>query len=185
MNPKVGRKKAMRSTGRIVSLCVFVFILKASSLALASDVDALTAAVEAKDFERVKAIVEAGADVSGKDSRGWFPLLKASSVGDVKIMAYLVEQGADVNATTSRHNTPLILAASRDHFEAVMWLVKKKAYVHQRNRSGQTARSAAVANGSEEIAALLGEAERLTPKTEPKSASGPKTPAPFTVPRLK
>ncbi|MDF1861203.1 MAG: hypothetical protein P1U87_13385 [Verrucomicrobiales bacterium] len=60
----------MRSNGRIVSLCVFVSILKASSLALASDINALTAAVEAKDFEWVKAIVEAGADVSGKDSRG-------------------------------------------------------------------------------------------------------------------
>ena len=94
--------------------------------------------VKNEDFESVKILISAGADVNASNSRGWTPLHQASRKGYFEIVKYLVDNGADVNAPKNDSWTPLHLASTYGDFEIVKYLVENGADVNASDNYGST-----------------------------------------------
>ena len=92
-------------------------------------------AVEQRNVEAIRALIEAGADVNARDSDGETPLMRAALWGNAEAVRVLIEAGADVNAKSDYiGQTALIHAAgyalwSRDT-EIVNILIKAGADVN-------------------------------------------------------
>src|SRR5690606_31052811 len=83
----------------------------------------LSNAINASDPERIKFLVEKGADVNKPDPQGWTPLQNAARQRKDGIIKLLVELGADPNLPASDGMTPLVAAAMRDHVPSVKALI--------------------------------------------------------------
>lgn len=99
------------------------------------------------DFETVRTLVEAGAQVNQLSNYGWSPLLTATQNRHYRIGAYLLEHGADPNLANKGGWTPLYLATDNrnieggdypvpvpdmDHLEYIKALLAKGANVNAR-----------------------------------------------------
>ena len=83
----------------------------------------LEASSEGK-IDRVKELLEKGADVNAKDEYDSTALIKASEAGDPEVVRMLLENEADVNAKTMYGSTMLKLAILQKHTEIVDLLEK-------------------------------------------------------------
>ena len=90
----------------------------------------LVDAITGEDVEMVKELIQAGADIEGRDKDGETPLIWASSYGHLEIVQELIQAGADVNAKDNDACTPLIWASSRGHLAVVQELIKSGANVN-------------------------------------------------------
>jgi ankyrin repeat protein len=91
------------------------------------------------DLEKVKQLLERGADVNAKDEiLGETALMWASSNGQKEVVEFLIEKGADVNAKTRFGNTALMYASEKGHKEVVELLIKKGADINARDEYGWT-----------------------------------------------
>ena len=77
------------------------------------------------DLNRVKLLVEKGADVNEKDYYRSSALHYAVESGNLELAQYLVEKGADVNAKNNYGTAVLHLAAKSGSLELVELLVKQ------------------------------------------------------------
>lgn len=59
------------------------------------------------DLEKVKRLIEIGANVNGRGCHGATPLHRAALFGYYRIAHYLLENKADVNAKNNDGHTPL------------------------------------------------------------------------------
>ena len=107
------------------------------------------------NFEKVKELVEKGADVNAKNIWEITALMWASINGHKEVAEFLVERGADVNIKGKDERTALMLASSNGHKEVVELLVAKGADVNQKDYDGYTALMTAVRNKDKEMAELL------------------------------
>ena len=71
-----------------------------------------------------RALVEAGADVSAKETDGWTPLHLSAQKGHLEVARALIEAGADVNAKKNDGWTPLHWSAQKGHLEVARALIK-------------------------------------------------------------
>jgi uncharacterized protein len=78
---------------------------------------ALVLAAREGDFESVKALVEAGANVNQKTNYGWTALLTATNNKNYVIGKYLLEHGADPNIANNGGWHPLYLATDNRSIE--------------------------------------------------------------------
>ncbi len=95
-------------------------------------------AAESGNVQEVDRLLDAGADVNVRDSRGETPLFSAALSGSKEIAESLIAHGADVNATDRDGLTPLHLAAYQSRREIVKLLVGKSANVNAKTREGST-----------------------------------------------
>jgi ankyrin repeat protein len=76
-------------------------------------------AVREGDADKVKKLLDAGADVnvreSSKDRLQYTPLHWAANNGDLEIAEILISRGADLDAEDPTYSTPLYLAAEQGH----------------------------------------------------------------------
>lgn len=100
--------------------------------------EALFGACRAGDFEEVRLLLAAGADVNGQDFMGFTPLLEAVSKGHLEIVRLLIEKGADVNKQDGDGYTPLHEAASHGYTEIVKSLIEANADVNKKTIKEQT-----------------------------------------------
>ena len=105
-------------------------------------------AVSQKHPDVVQVLIDAGADIEGKNCTGptWenthgrTPLHYACEVGELENVQMLVEAGADVSAADETGGTCLSLAADVGHTETVRYLAGlNKVDVNRRNLLGHTA----------------------------------------------
>ncbi|MGD0346543.1 MAG: TonB family protein [Terracidiphilus sp.] len=89
------------------------------------------------DPERLKALINAGADVSSADSSGWSALMYAAFVYSDVPVQLLLKAGADPNQSSPRGDTPLMVSAAFGSWDDV--LVKAGARLNAQNSAGQTA----------------------------------------------
>jgi ankyrin repeat protein len=113
-----------------------------------ADVDPLTAAIKAKDANKVQQyvtlLIVSGYHLGGPDSNGDIPLILAAESNDFIITSMVV--GPNPNPTNSAGETPLIIASQLGNAQTVAFLLKKKANVTFRDNAQQTALDYAVQN---------------------------------------
>jgi len=88
------------------------------------------------DPERLKALINAGADVSKTDSSGWSALMYAAFASSDIPVQLLLKAGADPNQSSPHGDTPLMVSAAFGNWDDV--LVKAGAWPNAQNSAGQT-----------------------------------------------
>ena len=91
---------------------------------LASGGSALHAAIETRDAETVRILVEAGTDVDSKNRFGDPALHRAILKGDSEIVRILIDAGANANITNAYSDSALSLAVHEGNKEILQILVK-------------------------------------------------------------
>jgi beta-lactamase regulating signal transducer with metallopeptidase domain len=91
---------------------------------------ALYEAANEGEFEQVKELVQAGANVSAIIDGDGSPLIGAARSGRIDIARYLLDQGADPNGAVEGDGSPLINAAQRGRLDQVQLLVERGADVN-------------------------------------------------------
>ena len=112
-------------------------------------------AIRANNLERVRFLVEQGADKDKVDGTGSTPLLWASDTGHLGVTQYLVEQGATLDKASSYGATPLIVAAANGNLEVARYLLEQGADRDKAANNGYNPLHYAALHGYLEIAMLL------------------------------
>ena len=88
----------------------------------------LLAAVKKNDLDRVRLLVEQGADKDKCDINGsWTPLIWSCRKGFFAVTQYLVEQGASLDKANSVRETPLIHSIIGGHLDVARYLLEQGA----------------------------------------------------------
>jgi cytohesin len=117
--------------------------------------ESLDGAAGAGDVARIRALVEAGADVNESDESGVTPLFVAAYSGHAEAVAALLEMGADVHRWDSRGEPLMHWAAEEGTPEVIRLLVEAGADVNQRSPRGWTGLHEAALLGRADIAEEL------------------------------
>ena len=88
--------------------------------------------------EVAKLLIEKGAQIEAKDTRGRTPLLICAMESHAEVAQVLVQHGAQVNSKTGGGNTPLTFATSYGHIDMVKLLVQNGAQVDIKGQHGNT-----------------------------------------------
>ena len=107
------------------------------------------------NLERVRLLVEQGADKDMGDSYGQTPLYYASNEGRLDVVLYLVEQGASLDKVDKHGWTPLFGAIYGGHLEVARYLLEQGANRDKVDKKGMTPLHHAADYGRLEIAMLL------------------------------
>ena len=119
--------------------------------------DALHRAAQQGDGNSLKAALDAGADVNGRDGRGWTPLMHAANKGYPLLVEPLLAARADPDIRASDGATALFMAALHGHTEIIELLMRAGADITIRGPKGKTAVDAAHAKyGDLEMARKVG-----------------------------
>lgn len=89
-------------------------------------------------LQRVRHLVEEGANVNDADQFGWLPLHRAAANNHAHIVTYLLDAGAAIEACGTDDWTPLHLACVSGSSRAVAALVEGGANVDAVARNGNT-----------------------------------------------
>jgi ankyrin repeat protein len=91
------------------------------------------------NLEKVRLLLDKGADVNARSKQGRTPLvIAAAHDGNIEVMRLLIKKGADVKAKSPDGFTALISAASHGNVEAVKLLLARGADVNaQSSPSGE------------------------------------------------
>ena len=141
----------------------------------------LMAAIYTDSIEMTLYLLEKGADVRVKCSKGWTALdlakqkenrqllqilhqaglfknadlIYAARIGDIKWLTALINGGANVNDKNDDQESPLLWASFGGHVKVVKTLLDNGARVNDRNKEGWSALMAAAEANSEELVKLL------------------------------
>ncbi|CEP14920.1 hypothetical protein [Parasitella parasitica] len=84
-------------------------------------------------LDKVKDLVERGANINHRDNAGWAPLHEAALKGQYEIAQYLIQSGAIINVRGFEDDTPLHDACSYGYADCVKLLVESGADVYALN----------------------------------------------------
>ncbi len=115
----------------------------------------LASAARENDVATVAVLLARGADIEGRDARGYSPLMLAAYGGHAEVFDYLLDRGASPDGVDLAGNTILMGAAFKGHLAFVQRLLRDGADPHARNASGLDARAFALTFGRTEVVALL------------------------------
>ena len=88
--------------------------------------------------DKVKNLVQQGADGKTKNSVGQMPVHLASAYGRTEIVKYLVAHGSDVMARDDDDQTPLHSASEYGYIEVMKYLIEQGADVRAEDKWGVT-----------------------------------------------
>jgi hypothetical protein len=109
------------------------------------------------DAERIKKLLEEGADPNIRDGDGNTPLHFTASKGCAEVARLLLRHGADPNAQDKTGETPLHVAAYWGRVDVVRLLLEHGADPSIRNRDGKTPLDLAKESGHREVVSLIEE----------------------------
>lgn len=87
----------------------------------------------AGSLDKVKELIERGADVNHRDNAGWAPLHEAALKGQYEVAQLLIQSGAIINVRGFEDDTPLHDACSYGYADCVKLLVDHGADVYALN----------------------------------------------------
>jgi len=101
----------------------------------------LIEAIWARDMDRLKTLLEQGADPNTVDESYYnsTPLLHSISFSDIEIAKLFLDYKADINRRSAQDYTPLMLAASNDNLPLVKLFLDHGANPNLKNADGNTA----------------------------------------------
>ena len=108
-------------------------------------------AVFMNDLERVKLLIEKGADVNIQNGDGNTAIFYAALNSNLEIVQYLIENGADITITNKSRKDFIHYAARSGNLELVQWLVNQGISVSEYNGALHNA----VASGNLELVKWL------------------------------
>lgn len=94
---------------RIILLVVLVVSSMLLSCAARGPATLHTAAARG-DTPQVRAYLQSGSPLEGRDAAGWTPIMHAAGSGNIETVRALIAQGANVNATDPQGNTTIYYA---------------------------------------------------------------------------
>lgn len=110
-----------------------------------------------KDYEKVRLLLNAGADIQAKDEINRTPLMVmvAAKYCDPHIVWLLITRGADPNSTDDENFTPLHWAAMFGNGPAVRFLVDHGAFIKPKRSGKFTPLHSAILNGHPDVVKIL------------------------------
>ena len=115
----------------------------------------LSNAINANDAERVKFLVEKGAEVNKPDPQDWLPIINAARQRNDRMIKTLIDLGADPNLADKSGTTALAAAAMRDHVPSIKMLLDNGAKVDEPGPDGVHPLTLALADSRYEVAKAL------------------------------
>jgi len=118
----------------------------------------LVHAVGKNNVEKVKSLIQLGADVNGISDNDWNSVHSAIHHNNLDMLKLLIQLGADVSDIGDKHNwTNLMSAAYNGNLEMVKLLIKLGAddNINFKTHNGDTALSLGTREGHEDIVELL------------------------------
>jgi len=83
----------------------------------------LSETLSAADIEKIRSLIDSGADVNVTNTNGVTPLYVALHKGHTEVVKLLLAANADVNAASKKGKTPLDIASQKGHTEIVELLM--------------------------------------------------------------
>ena len=115
----------------------------------------LTKAAKTNNLERVRLLVEQGAEKDHCDEHGCTPLWWASCYGYIEMARYLVELSATLDKANNYGGIPLTAAASNGHLEVCRYLLEQGTDRDKATDSGWSPLHLSAYNGHLVITMLL------------------------------
>ena len=125
----------------VFSVLVPLLILAVAGAVCFADVnDDMFMAAQRGDVEKVRLLLEKGADINYKDKivLGHTPMTIAAAWGHTEVVKLLLDHGASVNQQDDDGTSALQCAASTTKSEMVKLLLDRGADVNHRDNSGRT-----------------------------------------------
>jgi len=107
------------------------------------------------DFQRMRSLLEDGADVEAENFHGQRPIHAAVIRERVELVELLIQHGANVNAADFHGYRPLHASTGRFKLDVVQLLVEHGAKINVQNNYGITPLHIAVKNGQSDIIEFL------------------------------
>ena len=102
-------------------------------------ISALIRATKQGDTNKIRKLLETGADIEAKDNQGRTALIITTEYGFYQAMRVLLKAGADTEARTKRRRrTSLMIAATRSGTGRVAELLKAGANIEAKDNGGKT-----------------------------------------------
>jgi ankyrin repeat protein len=114
------------------------------------------------DLEKVRSLLEEGAQIDAKDSHSQTALMHAAHAGQLELVRLLVAHGTDLDVTAKYNLTALMLSLVARHPEIARILIEAGAKIDTRGSGAfqdQSALTLAERNGYHEVAVLLRQRE--------------------------
>lgn len=122
-------------------------------------------AVDKQRLKIVGELLESGADINQRDTRGRTALHIACENADTQSVCYLIQKRANVNSAALNGVTPLHCAAANDNLDIINLLLKNNANVNASTDKGITPLFLAIFNNRKKIFdCLINNGARLTDK---------------------
>lgn len=112
-------------------------------------------AINNGNLEKVKHLVESGADIEETDCCEFTALLEAVYHNHLDVAKFLVEKGANINTKTKIGKTILRIAVYNNNLEMVKLLVESGVDIETKNNNKQTALNMAIKEEKTEIEEYL------------------------------
>ena len=147
----------------VLAVLVSALIPLISHAGLNEDLLALVQGGWNKNLDKIRPLIDQGADVNAKNTYGDTSLIIAARYGSNKTVKILLEKGADVSIRSANGWTPLIHAVQRLHnnnnpelsIEIINDLLARGANLEAKTKDGETALFLSVINGDTIIAKYL------------------------------
>ncbi|THC90462.1 hypothetical protein EYZ11_010084 [Aspergillus tanneri] len=107
------------------------------------------------DRTAVCELLEAGADVNGRDTKGATPLMTASHIGDMETVSLLLRKGASINAQDHGGLSPLIWSTAGNYVTIAQTLLEHGSHVNLGSFGGNTPLISAAAENHVEMVRLF------------------------------
>lgn len=149
----------MTTSSRAVISAVLLAALAAGACVRRLNWDLVDAAGDG-DVDRIKALLQKGADPNALAMDGWTALTMASREGHVEAVNLLLHSGAKIDLPEGGGNTALYWAAFDDRRDVIKLLIAEGADINKNSKSngGETPLRVAIRLDHPEAAELLREA---------------------------
>ena len=107
------------------------------------------------NVNRVRALLNSGANINARDVSRFTPLITAVSSKHLAVVKELLDRGANINSQTRFGWTPLYMAVWRGNLPVVRLLLDRGAKINARDENGRTALIDAAAFGNLPMVKLL------------------------------